>query len=218
MDGSESLAQHWDHLHTLLSFIALLFAYLALRASKKIKLQRLAGQANLTQAVDANSHADSVVAAHSNLNQATADQSGNKQFRENQSKISPSSSAPDQHADVAQLLTLLQQQARLLDFAAEDISHITDQQVGAVARSVHAGLQKTLREYINWSPILPNTDSVTIAANFDPQQIRLTGQLRGNGPYQGQLVHAGWRLTAVTLPQRGSQYRADILQAAEVEV
>src|SRR5438552_9659177 len=46
-----------------------------------------------------------------------------------------------------QLLALLQREARLIDFANEDIVGYGDAQIGAAARLVHAGWAKVLREH-----------------------------------------------------------------------
>jgi hypothetical protein len=191
MDGSDSLMHHWDHLHTLLSVVALMFAYLALRASKKLKVWRLENRTPVAETQTAPAQ-----------------------------NTQAESHAPDSHADIAQLLTLMQQHARLLDFVSEDITHFSDQQVGAVARVVHSGLQKVLRENLSYQAILaqPEQAAIQIPAQFDAQRIRLIGQPQGQGPYQGQLIHGGWQLNQVNLPKRGRDYQANILQPAEVEV
>src|SRR5215831_17828886 len=45
-----------------------------------------------------------------------------------------------------QLLSLLQRDARLIDFAGENLADYSDTQVGAAARLVHEGCAKVLRE------------------------------------------------------------------------
>jgi hypothetical protein len=215
MDGSESIMQHWDHLHTLLGALALLFAYLALRASKKVKFMRIASNdsdglkpiavkspsSQLAQVIPINSAATATHLAATQKTQSSSDR-------------------PEDHAEIAQLLTLMQQHARLLDFVSEDITHFSDQQVGAVARVLHGGLKKVLSDSVRYAPILTanEQENVQVAVGFDHQRIRLQGQIHHNGPYQGQLIHGGWQLTAVMLPKRGADYQASILQAAEVEV
>ena len=214
MDGSESIMQHWDHLHTLLSGLALLFAYLALRASKKVKFMRTAS--NDTDAIK-----PSVIKSPNQLAQVipinSASAAANLAATQ---KAQANTDRPEDHAEIAQLLTLMQQHGRLLDFVSEDITHFSDQQVGAVARVLHGGLKKVLGDCIRYAPILTanEQDNVQVAVGFDHQRIRLQGQIHHSGPYQGQLIHGGWQLSAVSLPKRGADYQASILQAAEVEV
>lgn len=215
MDGSESIMQHWDHLHTLLAGLSLLFAYLALRSSKKVKLMRTAvNDADMVKPTLVKSL--SPLAPVIPINAAQTVNSAQTVLN----KPQPSSDRPDDHAEIAQLLTLMQQHGRLLDFVSEDITHFSDQQVGAVARVLHGGLKKVLADCVRFAPILlPNEqDQVQVAVGFDAQRIRLQGSIHGNGPYQGQLIHGGWQLNAVLLPTRGADYQACILQAAEVEV
>src|SRR5450830_760273 len=46
-----------------------------------------------------------------------------------------------------QLLGILQRDARLIDFAQEDLSAYADADIGAAARVVHEGCRKVLREH-----------------------------------------------------------------------
>ena len=46
-----------------------------------------------------------------------------------------------------QLLTLLQQDARFIDFIQEDLTGYSDSDIGAAARVVHEGSKKTLNNY-----------------------------------------------------------------------
>jgi len=60
---------------------------------------------------------------------------------------------------------------------------------------------------------------VTVAANFDPSLIRLTGNVQGSPPFRGALRHKGWRVTAVHLPViPGSREETTVLAPAEVEI
>ena len=53
---------------------------------------------------------------------------------------------------------------------------------------------------------------------FDPDEIKLTGEVSGQPPYSGVLRHRGWRATRLELPQLVGGYDAHILAAAEVEL
>jgi hypothetical protein len=118
------------------------------------------------------------------------------------------------------LLALLQQEGRFVDFVEEDLASYADAQIGAAVRSIHEGCRSVLRERLEISPVLEGEEGVmvTVEAGFDPAAIRLTGNVRGQPPYQGVLRHAGWRATVPRLPERAATGDASILAPAEVEV
>lgn len=119
-----------------------------------------------------------------------------------------------------QLLALLQQHGRLVDFLQEDISAYSDADIGAAARVVHQGGAKTLQDYFTLEPIRTENEEsrLTIKAGFNANEIRLTGNLVGDAPYQGTLIHRGWRAAQVNLPKLADAYDSRIIAAAEVEL
>ncbi len=122
-------------------------------------------------------------------------------------------------APALQLLGLLQQEGRLVDFIEEDIDGYSDEQVGAAARTIHSGCRKTLRERMKISRLHPADDgaSVEIASDYDPVQVRLTGNVHGDPPFRGTLEHGGWRVTDIKLPElTGGD--PTIIAPAEVEI
>ncbi|MEH0741312.1 DUF2760 domain-containing protein [Vibrio cholerae] len=119
-----------------------------------------------------------------------------------------------------QLLSLLQQEARLIDFLKEDVSAFSDEDVGAAARVIHSGGQKVLAEYMTLEPIRQEEEEsrITVEEGFDPQKVRLTGNVTGQAPFHGTLVHKGWKASAMTLPKLADHYDASIIAPAEVEL
>lgn len=119
-----------------------------------------------------------------------------------------------------QLLSLLQQEARLIDFLKEDVSAFSDEEVGAAARVIHSGGQKVLAEYVTLEPIRQEEEEsrITVEDGFDPQKVRLTGNVTGQAPFNGTLVHKGWKASAMTLPKLADHYDASIIAPAEVEL
>ena len=119
-----------------------------------------------------------------------------------------------------QLLSLLQQNGRLIDFLQEDITAFSDQEVGAAARLVHQGCRQTLEEYLAIRPVRDEAEGarLTLAAGFDASAVRLTGNVVGEAPFTGTLIHRGWRATQVRLPQVAAGHDLKILTAAEVEL
>ncbi len=119
------------------------------------------------------------------------------------------------------ILAVLQRDGRLVDFLQEDIDAYTDPQVGAAVRDIHRGCRKALRDYLTVEPILgePEDAPVTVATDFDPAEIRLTGNVQGSPPFRGVLKHHGWRVKSVQLPALpGSRGDASVLAPAEVEI
>ena len=119
-----------------------------------------------------------------------------------------------------QLLGLLQQQGRFIDFIQEEVAKFSDADVGAAARVVHEGCRKALREHLTIAPIRDEQEGsgVTLQAGFDASAVRLTGNVVGQPPFRGRLVHRGWRTVQVTLPKVAEGHDVGILAPAEVEL
>ncbi len=119
-----------------------------------------------------------------------------------------------------QLLAILQKDARFLDFIQEDMSAYSDADIGAAARIVHQGCGKTLQEHFVIEPVSPASegDRVVLSEGFDAAAFRLIGNITGSAPYSGTLVHRGWRVAEIKLPQLTETHDAHIIAAAEVEL
>jgi hypothetical protein len=129
---------------------------------------------------------------------------------------------PPERAQAAGLLvlSLLQREGRLIDFLQEDVAAFSDAEVGAAARAVHAGCKKVLAGHFTLEPVLKEAegDPITLAAGFDAQRIRLTGNVAGQPPFRGTLKHHGWVASAVRLPTVAESLDPRILTPAEVEI
>ena len=119
-----------------------------------------------------------------------------------------------------QVLAMLQREGRWLDFLQEDVTAYPDADVGAAARVVHAGCRKVLAQWVRLEPVLKEKegDSVTVPAGFDPQRIRLTGNVAGQPPFRGLLKHHGWVTHTVQLPAVSPSMDPRVLAPAEVEL
>lgn len=119
-----------------------------------------------------------------------------------------------------QLLSLLQRDARLIDFAMENLRSYTDAEIGAAARVVHEGCSKVLSEHFTIAPIRTESEGsrITLNEGFDAAATRLTGNVVGKAPFQGSLTHRGWRATEIRLPKLAGQHDATVLAPAEVEL
>lgn len=119
-----------------------------------------------------------------------------------------------------QLLSLLQKEARFIDFLNEDVGQYSDEEVGSAARVIHAGGKKVLNDYFTISPVLTQDEEskITLEAGFDSQKIRLIGNVTGSAPFNGVLIHKGWQVSDSRLPKISDQHDARILIPAEVEL
>jgi uncharacterized protein DUF2760 len=118
------------------------------------------------------------------------------------------------------LIALLQREGRLLDFCEEEIGKYGDAEVGAAARTVHAGCRKVLREALALEPVRiePEGAQVQVPPGFDPGAVRLTGNVVGHPPFTGTLRHHGWKARDVRLPPAPAGQDATLLAPAEVEL
>lgn len=119
-----------------------------------------------------------------------------------------------------QILAILQREGRFIDFLQEDVSAAGDADVGAAARVVHEGCKRALERYLSIEPVRgePEGSRVTLQPGFDAARNQVTGNVVGEPPFTGELVHPGWRVTALTLPTTTAGHDASILAPAEIEL
>jgi hypothetical protein len=119
------------------------------------------------------------------------------------------------------LLAALQREARFVDFVQESLAGYTDAQIGAVARDVHRDCGAALERMFALRPAVAEEEGkeVEIAAGFDAARWRLTGNVSGEPPFRGRLVHAGWEASICELPTwSGVAASAKIVAPAEIEL
>lgn len=116
-----------------------------------------------------------------------------------------------------QILSLLQRDARLIDFLMEDISAYSDEQVGAAVRDVQAQSQRSLARYLQFQPVIDGVEGTyTKTAGIAAGAIKLIGNVPANGKAPGGLLrHKGWQAAKVDLPAAAP---GTILAPAEIEV
>ena len=124
------------------------------------------------------------------------------------------------HDAALQLLSLLQREARLIDFTQENLGGYSDADIGGAARVVHEGCNKVLREHFSLAPVRQEAEGsrITLNEGFDARAVRLTGNVVGQAPFKGSLSHRGWRATEVRLPTLNDNHDASVLAQAEVEL
>jgi hypothetical protein len=118
-----------------------------------------------------------------------------------------------------QLLALLQRDGRLVDFLMEEVAAYSDAQIGSAVRDVHTGCRRALARYVTLEPILDGREGeTTTIAEVNPATVRLVGNVTGQPPFRGTLLHRGWRTTRVDLPPLGADATRSVVAQAEVEV
>jgi hypothetical protein len=133
----------------------------------------------------------------------------------------PKASTAQHHKEGAlALLALLQREGRLVDFLNEAIDDAPDDAIGAAVREVHRGCRKVIDQYLQMEPVMPGEEGAraSVPKGFDPAEIRLIGEAKGEPPYRGTLRHHGWRVVDAKLPALADGVDRAVLAPAEVEI
>jgi len=133
----------------------------------------------------------------------------------------PRQNAAALHKDGAlAFLALLQREGRLVDFLRESLDGYQDADIGVAARDVHRGCRKVLEQHLTIEAVMPGSeeDKVNVPKGFDPAEVRLIGEAKGEPPYRGTLRHHGWRVVDAKLPTLSEGIDRSVIAPAEVEV
>jgi hypothetical protein len=116
--------------------------------------------------------------------------------------VSVSQNASNEAA-VVKFLARLQEKGRLLDFLMDDIAAYDNDSVGAAARIVHQGCCEVINDCFTIETVHAGAEmeSITLADNYDSCAYRLSGKVPEHGPFEGSVLHRGWKTTRVNLPQ-----------------
>jgi hypothetical protein len=127
---------------------------------------------------------------------------------------------PRPSGEPLRLLALLQREGRLLDFLLEDIQAYTNEQIGAAVRDIHRNCHKAVDDHLVLAPVLAGEEQaiVEVPPGFDPSAIRLTGNVTGQPPFRGTLLHHGWRVKEIKLAKPPEGQDEFVVQPAEVEL
>jgi len=128
----------------------------------------------------------------------------------------------DGEAEAVQLLVLLQEKGRLIDFLMDDVTDHPNEQVGAAARILHSGCRSVLDEFIELETIQNEQEGsmIKLSANFTPSDYLLSGDLTNASKGKGKLLHHGWRIKKLKLPRLSRQEsgRWPALSQAQVDL
>lgn len=116
-----------------------------------------------------------------------------------------------------QILSVLQRDARLVDFLMEDISAYSDEQVGAAVRDVQQQSRQTLERYLKLQPVIDGVEGdFTKTDGLAASQVKLVGNVPPSGKAAGGVLrHRGWKAEKVDLPALPP---GSVLAPAEIEV
>jgi hypothetical protein len=116
-----------------------------------------------------------------------------------------------------QILSVLQRDARLVDFLMEDISAYSDEQVGAAVRDVQLQSRQTLERYLKLQPVIDGVEGdFTKAEGLAAASVKLVGNVPPSGKAAGGVLrHKGWKAEKVDLPTLPP---GNTLAPAEIEV
>lgn len=117
-----------------------------------------------------------------------------------------------------QILSLLQRDARLIDFLMEDIAAYSDDQVGAAVRGVHEQCREVLGRHFLLNPVIDGVEG-TFTSVTDATGVKFLGNVPAKGqPAGGVLRHKGWRVEKINLPALNPRQDRTVLAPAEIEV
>jgi hypothetical protein len=118
------------------------------------------------------------------------------------------------------LLALLQREGRFVDFVRDSVDGASDGDIGAAAREVHRGCRKVLDQHLSFEPVMPGNEEekVSVPKGFDPAEVRLIGEAKGEPPFRGTLRHHGWRVVDAKLPVLAEGIDRTVIAPAEVEL
>lgn len=117
------------------------------------------------------------------------------------------------------MLSILQRDARLLDFFLEDIAPYSDEQVGAAVRGMHGQGREALERYVKLAPVIDGVEGTFVKApSKDAAVVKFLGNVPAAPPEGGTLRHRGWRVENVALPPVNPRQDLTVLAPAEIEV
>ena len=161
----------------------------------------------LKKRLEANSHAAAKVEA--------------KVAEKPEPKLAAKPAAKPVRSEAVTLLATLQREARFVDFIMESLDGFSDAQIGAAVRDVHRDCAKVLARLFSIRCVLDQEEgsAVEVPPGFDAGRYRLTGNVAGDPPFRGRMVHHGWEAAEVQLPAwSGTQHSARIVAPVEVEL
>lgn len=118
------------------------------------------------------------------------------------------------------LLGYLQQSGRLVDFLKEEIGGFSDEEIGAAVRKIHQDCAQSIEDLVTIRPLREEQEGATVHVpkGYNPSEIKVVGQVKGEPPFSGTLIHRGWKAHKRSLPKQTGRWTADVICPAEIEM
>jgi hypothetical protein len=137
-------------------------------------------------------------------------------------RAAPQPAAPaSKRSDALDLLAAMQREARFVDFVKESLGEYSDEQIGAAVRDIHRDCAKLLDRVFALEPAAADEEGapIELPVGYEAVRYRLTGNVSGQPPLRGRLVHRGWQASRCEIPAwTGSEAASRIVAPAEVEI
>jgi uncharacterized protein DUF2760 len=124
-------------------------------------------------------------------------------------------------SEAIDLLSAMQREARFIDFIKESLGEYDDAQIGAAVRDIHHDCAKLFDRVFALQPVAAGEEGsqIELPTGFEAARFRLTGNVTGQLPIRGRLVHGGWQAQRCEIPAwTGSEAASKIISPAEVEI
>jgi hypothetical protein len=138
-----------------------------------------------------------------------------------QRPASPKTAARAARSEALTLLAVLQREARFVDLVKEPLANYADAQIGAAAREVLRDCGVVLERMFALQPLSESAEGseIEVPRGYDPLYYRITGNVVGEPPYRGKMVHPGWVASRCELPAwTGDDKAAGVIAPQEVEL
>ena len=128
---------------------------------------------------------------------------------------------PPARSEALTLLSVLQREARLVDFVKEPIAGYTDAQIGAAVRTVHNDCGAVLDRLFAIEPLRSESEGaeIAVASGYDPAQFRLVGNVAGSGRFAADFSTPAGEAAKSEMPEwNGREESALVVAPCEVEL
>ncbi len=122
--------------------------------------------------------------------------------------------------DALTLLSVLQREARFVDFVMESLDGYTDAQIGAAVRDIHRDCARVIERIFGLRAIISEAEGsfVNVPRGYDAARFRVLGEIGGSEPIRARVLHRGWEATRCQLPiWSGTAESTMIIAPAELQ-
>jgi hypothetical protein len=116
------------------------------------------------------------------------------------------------------LLSLMQREARLIDFLMEDITEYSNEQVGAAIRDVHKKASGILKRCYDPIALVAQEGEVDLEVAYNAEVWDVSGKIPQAGSFKAEVIHSGWMAQKLELPVwKGSLANRMLISPAQAE-